>query len=103
MPELVIKTAIDNGDLPKDYGRSFKAVTLFDALKNTTVVKNYNQQFRKEFGRGYQGYPSLFIVTEQDMQEIPYHSVMLDTKSGRFDDKRMAQYVKRYLLERKIA
>ena len=59
--------------------------------------------FRKEFGRGYQGYPSLFIVTEQDMQEIPYHSVMLDTKSGRFDDKRMAQYVKRYLLERKIA
>ena len=55
MPELVIKTAIDNGDLPKDYGRSFKAVTLFDALKNTAVVKNYNQQFKKEFGR-----PSIF-------------------------------------------
>ena len=55
MPELVIKTAIDNGDLPKDYGRSFKAVTLFDALKNTTVVKNYNEQFEKEFGS-----PSVF-------------------------------------------
>ena len=55
MPELRIKTAKDNGDLPKDNGRSFKALTLFDALKDTTVVKNYNQQFEKEFGR-----PSIF-------------------------------------------
>ena len=55
MPDLRIKTAQDNGDLPKDHGRSFKALTLFDALKNTTVIKNYNQQFEKEFGR-----PSVF-------------------------------------------
>ena len=55
MPELRIQTALDNGDLPQDNGRSFKAVTLFDALKNTTVVKNYNEQFEKEFGR-----PSIF-------------------------------------------
>ena len=50
MPELRIKTAKDNGDLPKDHGRSFKALTLFDALKNTAVIKNYNKQFEKEFG-----------------------------------------------------
>ena len=51
MPELVIKTAEGNGDLPrKKRGRSFKAITLFDALKNTAVIKNYNQQFEKEFG-----------------------------------------------------
>ena len=50
MPELRIKTAKDNGDLPKDNGRSFKALTLFDALKDTTVIKNYNEQFEKEFG-----------------------------------------------------
>ena len=55
MPELVIKTAKGNGDLPKDSGRSFKALTLFDALKNTAVIKNYNKQFEKEFGR-----PSVF-------------------------------------------
>ena len=55
MPELRIKTAKDNGDLPKDNGRSFKALTLFDALKDTTVIKNYNKQFEKEFGR-----PSIF-------------------------------------------
>ena len=55
MPDLRIQTAVDNGDLPKDHGRSFKALTLFDALKNTTVIKNYNQQFEKEFGR-----PSIF-------------------------------------------
>jgi len=55
MPELVIKTAKENGDLPKDSGRSFKALTLFDALKNTAVIKNYNKQFEKEFGR-----PSIF-------------------------------------------
>ena len=55
MPDLRIKTAQDNGDLPKDSGRSFKALTLFDALKNTAVIKNYNQQFEKEFGR-----PSVF-------------------------------------------
>ena len=55
MPDLRIQTAIDNGDLPKNHGRSFKALTLFDALKNTTVIKNYNQQFEKEFGR-----PSIF-------------------------------------------
>ena len=55
MSDLRIKTAKENGDLPKDSGRSFKALTLFDALKDTTVVKNYNQQFEKEFGR-----PSIF-------------------------------------------
>ena len=55
MPELVIKTAKENGDLPKDNGRSFKALTLFDALKDTTVIKKYNEQFKKEFGR-----PSIF-------------------------------------------
>ena len=55
MPELVIKTAKENGDLPKDSGRSFKALTLFDALKDTTVIKKYNEQFKKEFGR-----PSIF-------------------------------------------
>jgi hypothetical protein len=55
MPDLRIKTAQDNGDLPKDYGRSFKALTLFDALKDTTVIKKYNEQFEKEFGR-----PSIF-------------------------------------------
>ena len=50
MPDLRIQTAIDNGDLPKDNGRSFKALTLFDALKNTTVIKKYNEQYQKEFG-----------------------------------------------------
>ncbi len=56
MPELVIKTAKGNGDLPrKKRGQSFKALTLFDALKNTAVIKNYNKQFEKEFGR-----PSVF-------------------------------------------
>ena len=45
MPDLRIQTALDNGDLTKDSGRSFKALTLFDALKNTTVIKKYNQQF----------------------------------------------------------
>ena len=50
MPELRIKKAQYNGDLPKDHGRSFKALTLFDALKDTTVIKKYNEQFEKEFG-----------------------------------------------------
>ena len=50
MPDLRIQTAIDNGDLPKDNGRSFKALTLFDALKNTAVIKKYNEQYQKEFG-----------------------------------------------------
>ena len=50
MPDLRIKTAQDNGDLPKDNGRSFKALTLFDALKDTTVIKKYNEQYQKEFG-----------------------------------------------------
>ena len=55
MPELVIKPAKGNGDLPKNHGRSFKALTLFDALKDTTVVEKFNKQFEKEFGR-----PSVF-------------------------------------------
>ena len=50
MPELRIQTAVDTGDLPKAHGRRFKALTLFDALKNTTVIKKYNQQYQKEFG-----------------------------------------------------
>ena len=61
MPELRIKTAQDNGDLPKNSGRSFKALTLFDALKNTAVIKNYNQQFEKEFGR-----PSVFASSTKE-------------------------------------
>ena len=56
MPDLRIKTAKGNGDLPrKKRGQSFKTLTLFDALKDTTVIKNYNKQFEKEFGR-----PSVF-------------------------------------------
>ena len=50
MPDLRIKTAQDNGDLPKDNGRSFKALTLFDALKDNRTLKKYNEQFEKEFG-----------------------------------------------------
>ena len=50
MPDLRIQTALDNGDLTKDNGRSFKALTLFDALKNTAVIKKYNEQYQKEFG-----------------------------------------------------
>ena len=50
MSDLRGKPNQDNGDLPKDNGRSFKALTLFDALKDTTVIKNYNEQFEKEFG-----------------------------------------------------
>ena len=55
MSDLRIKPAIDNGDLPKNHGRSFKALSLFDALKDTTVIKKYNEQYEKEFGR-----PSIF-------------------------------------------
>ena len=55
MPDLRIQTALDNGDLTKDSGRSFKALSLFDALKDTAVIKKYNEQFQKEFGR-----PSVF-------------------------------------------
>ena len=55
MPELRIKTPQDNGDLPKDSGRSFKALSLFDALKDTAGIKKYNEQFQTEFGR-----PSIF-------------------------------------------
>ena len=53
MPELVIKTARENGDLPKE--QDYKFITLFDALKNTDVIKNYNKQYQKEFG-----VPSIF-------------------------------------------
>jgi len=53
MSELVISTAKKNGDLPKK--QDYKFITLFDALKNTSVIKNYNNQFKKEFG-----VPSIF-------------------------------------------
>ena len=53
MPELVIANAKKNGDLPKK--QDYKFITLFDALKNTSVIKNYNNQFKKEFG-----VPSIF-------------------------------------------
>ena len=51
--ELVISTAKKNGDLPKE--QDYKFITLFDALKNTSVIKNYNEQYKKEFG-----VPSIF-------------------------------------------
>ena len=48
MSELVISTAKKNGDLPKK--QDYKFITLFDALKNTSVIKKYNEQYKKEFG-----------------------------------------------------
>ena len=53
MSELVISTAKKNGDLPKK--QDYKFITLFDALKNTSVIKKYNEQYKKEFG-----VPSIF-------------------------------------------
>ena len=53
MSELVVSTAKKNGDLPKE--QDYKFITLFDALKNTDVIKNYNKQYQKEFG-----VPSIF-------------------------------------------
>ena len=53
MSELVITNARKNGDLPKK--QDYKFITLFDALKNTSVMKNYNEQYKKEFG-----VPSIF-------------------------------------------
>jgi len=64
MPELVIKTAKKNGDLPKKqekfhlfpvWTNDYKFTTLGDAIKNSDVIKNYNEQFKKEFG-----VPSIF-------------------------------------------
>ena len=62
MPELRIKTAIDNGDLPEEkfhlfpvWTDDYKFTTIGDALKNTAVIKKYNEQYEREFGS-----PSVF-------------------------------------------
>ena len=56
MSELVIKTAVNNGDLVNNESvNDYKAITLFDALRNTDVIKRYNEQYKKEFG-----VPSIF-------------------------------------------
>ena len=47
MPDLRIKTAINNGDLPKDHGHSFKDITLEQAT-NPAVIKAYYKQFKKD-------------------------------------------------------
>ena len=52
MPELVIKTAINNNDLPKD--QDYKEITLEQAI-NPTLIKLYYEQFKKKFNR-----PSVF-------------------------------------------
>ena len=45
MSELVIKVAINNGDLVNNESvNDYKAITLFDALRNTDVIKRYNEQ-----------------------------------------------------------
>ena len=54
MSELVITNAKKNGDLPEDE-QDYKFITLFDALKNTNVIKKYNEKYKKEFG-----VPSIF-------------------------------------------
>ena len=54
MPDLRIKTAINNGDLPKDHGRNYRELTLEEA-SNPAVIKSYYKQFKKDFGR-----PSIF-------------------------------------------
>jgi len=63
MSELVISTAKKNGDLPKKQkklylfpvGHDIYKFTLGDAIKSSDVIKNYNEQYQKEFG-----VPSIF-------------------------------------------
>ena len=63
MSELVISTAKKNGDLPKKQkklylfpvGHDIYKFTLGDAIKSSDVIKNYNKQYKKEFG-----VPSIF-------------------------------------------
>ena len=50
MPELVIKTAINNNDLPKD--QDYKEITLEQAT-NPTLIKLYYEQFKKKFNNRY--------------------------------------------------
>ena len=57
MPDLRIKTAKENGDLPEEkfylfpvWTDDYKFTTIGDALKNTAVIKKYNEQYEKEFG-----------------------------------------------------
>ena len=45
MSELIIANAKKNGDLPKE--QDYKFITLFDALKNTDVIKNTTSNLKK--------------------------------------------------------
>lgn len=55
MPELVIKSAIKNGDLRKDY----KKITLEQAL-DFTYIKKYYEAYRKDMKK-----PSIFDKSKQ--------------------------------------
>ena len=54
MPDLRIQTAIDNGDLPKDYGRKKEWKDTISSDSNEFQLQ-LKKMFEKEFGR-----PSVF-------------------------------------------
>jgi len=57
--------------------------------------------FAKHLGKRYEGFPSLFIIGNGDVQEIPYET-MWSKKLKRFDTEDIVTYIKKYLLERKL-
>ena len=56
MPELVIKTAQDNGDLPKNYGRKKEWKDTISSDSNEFQLQ-LEKMFEKEFSR-----PSIFAL-----------------------------------------
>ena len=57
--------------------------------------------FTKHLGKRYEGFPSLFIIGNGDVQEIPYET-MWSKKLKRFDTEEIVIYIKKYLFEREL-
>ena len=48
---------------------------------------------KRHFDRSYRGYPTLFIIVENTIEEIPYQPVMWRPSLGRFDPEGIARYI----------
>jgi len=57
--------------------------------------------FAKHLGKRYDGFPSLFIVANGTVREVPY-DIMWSKKLNHFDVAEIAAYIEKYLLERKL-
>jgi thiol-disulfide isomerase/thioredoxin len=61
------------------------------------------EAFRGQFDRRYSGFPSLFVVLNKNILEIPYGTVMWNEKTRNFDENAIIEYLEKNKVVQRVS